>query len=431
MPITFDNGGFLEQNCTGVRHLLSFQMDVSSSQDGSVLQNLLIVACAGLTCDGTCSPEVNPALLQAPFHKSILYDMSSPVRELDMPTVSLSEILQIHGSSRPVWWQNVQLCNRWFLLVANHYDEKLKSYYAPSAVYALRQTFQGTISHVAAIQTFMTMGATQIEAIQLNGHTLIAVSNYYNGSSHQMPSAIYSFGRQYEERCGPGIEPEMQLLQEFESDGARSLTHLSFSSDHVLLAVAHEKGGHVSLMQWNEQHQEFHVVAKYTCASPLHMASWVAERDGVQHTGITGGRGFGFISVTSSVGDTVILRVSSGGDVRAVHTLPTGPADALSLVRGHLLKDVSWISECCLIIALRNGADVGSGSSEIYCSHGSSADVGVGGGKWIRHFDVGTSASGALKLVDISSERILLSGNSWGQDLQVCMHLLPLLLFLL
>ena len=419
MPIKFASGGFRDQNCSGVRHFLSFQVDVSSIQDGSAMQDLLMVACAGLACTGTCSVDMHPASLVAPLYKSILYEMSSQAAHLEMPTMSLAEVSRIHGLSRPVWWQNVQLCKRWFLLVANHYDDELKSYYVPSAVYSLRQSL-GRISHVAAVQTFMTMGATQIEVMQLNGQTLIAVSNYYNGSSHHITSAIYSFGRAYRESCGPGIEPEMLLIQEFESHGARSLSHLSFSSEHALLAVAHEKGGKVALMQWDEEIQEFLIVAEHACRAPAHLVSWVAERDGYEHTGIVGGLGFGFIAVASSISDAIILRVGSGGDVRVVHTLATGPADALSLFRGHLLKDVSSTSERCLIIAVQDSHGAGSGSSDIYCSHASSEEVGVGGGKWIRHFAVGSAASGALELVDINGERILLSGQSWAQDLQVC-----------
>jgi len=202
------------QNCSGVRHLMPFRLDVSSIKDGSAIQDFLMVACAGIPCAQHCQGQVDPENLNTLTYTSVLYSMSAnpvAIPPAHFPEISFVQVTRIGTSSRAVWWQRVELCARQFLLVANHFDQQLSSYYVPSAVYALRQS-AGSISEVAAVQTFMTMGAAHIEVFTLNGQTLVALSNYYNGSSYHVPSAIYSFGREYRQMCGPGVEPASEIL---------------------------------------------------------------------------------------------------------------------------------------------------------------------------------------------------------------------------
>lgn len=206
------------------------------------------------------------------------------------------------------------------------------------------------------------------------------------------------------------------LLQEFETLGARSMAHFTFSKKRVLLVVAQEMGDLVSVMQWDYTSEQFLVIAEHTIRAPTHLVSWVAEQDSEIH----GVGGYGFVSVASSTDNVAILRVDSQGNITRVHTLATGPAEALSVFKGHRLKDSVPYSvspserERCVMVAIR-----GHDSSEIHCSHQSSAEMGVGGGRWIRDFIVNTKKSGSLALVTLSGTRYMLSGNGWGSDMEV------------
>jgi hypothetical protein len=283
-----------------------------------------------------------------------------------------------------------------------------------SAVYAIRQQVPG-VSQIVRIATFVTVGAMHMEVMAVNdmrcsaaapnegsscSRTLVAVSNYFNGSS-------YDF---LDPNVGPGVDVTMKLVQEFKTQGARTMTHLALSAQVILLAVANEKGDSVSLMTWDHESMRFDFVAEHVCAAPTFLVSWVGEY---------GDDGFGFIAAASNVGDTVILRVDSAANIRVVQSLLTGPANALSVFTGHLAK-ASWSGrERCLMVAVRALAGERQASSEIHCSQPSSDDFGAGEGRWIRHFIVDTKDSGAIELIDLEGFRFMLSGNGFGRDMEV------------
>ena len=76
------------------------------------------------------------------------------------------------------------------MLLAYHYNMETRSYQTYSVLYDLESVLQLSplISEVASVETF---GAAHIETFELEGEVYVAVSNYYDGFSHNISSAVY------------------------------------------------------------------------------------------------------------------------------------------------------------------------------------------------------------------------------------------------
>jgi hypothetical protein len=381
------NGGFYTQNCEGVRRFLKFQLSMSKFGDQSTYDFLMV------SCSETSA--------QIKKYSSALYKIQALANTSQEESIVFDEFLHVSSSSGAVW-QTFDQCG-WPMFLVNSEGSS-----EPSGVHTIRQGANG-IFEMVQIQTFMTAETMHTEVMKINGQTIVAV-NYYANSSNNVSSHVYSLDCLVHRKTG--IDVDIKLLQEFETQGARTMTHLAFSAQNsILLAVAHEKGNKVSLMKWEEDAMQFSVVGSHVLLEPTYLVSWVGGEDGDV--------GFGFIAAGSSVGDTVILRVDSNANIVVVQSLATGPVNALSVFTGRLQREPLSNVERCLLVAVRERAGESAASSEIHCSSHRS-------GLWIRHFIIDTKETGALELISLDGARYMLSGNGWGRDMEVHMIAYPI-----
>jgi len=236
------NGGFYYQNCEGVRRFLKFQLSMSKFGDPSTY-DFLMVSC----------PEASAQIKE---YSSVLYKIPVLVNTSLVESIVFNEFLHVSSSSGAVW-QTFDQCGWPMFLVNSEGSSK------PSAVYTIRQGADG-IFEMVQIQTFMTADTMHTEVMKINGQTIVAV-NYYANSSNNVSSHVYSLDCLVQRKTGI-FDVDIKLLQEFETQGAGAMTHLAFSAQSILLAVAHEKGNKVSLMKWEQDSMQFSVVGKKLCS---------------------------------------------------------------------------------------------------------------------------------------------------------------------
>jgi len=385
--------------------LLPFQLDLSRFQDGTDMANFLMVSSSHLQHPDTASTASECVSTH------VLYTLEVGVAgNLPSPGLTLTQAARVNSSAHDVVWQHAAVCSRPFLLAASHRDAA-GNFACSSAVYEIRQSSgnTGDVSEVVAIGAFQTTGAIDLELMEVEGETVVGVSNYYDGTSHTLSSAIYSFGWEYRRTCAPDVPgPSMELLQEFETIGARSMTHLAFPERAMFLAVAHEKGDKISLMRWTNSTTKFVLVAEHACQAPTIMVSWV---DPVRQN-LVDRRGY--IATASSRGDTLILQVDVTGHITLLGALDTGPAVGLAGLSGHLLKPRSVLTDqnrCLAVSGL---------STIIFCLHYGSSGAGSSSRlEWSRQFVVGDGQSGAVELLLLGEEPFLLAGNGSEGRLEV------------
>ena len=78
------------------------------------------------------------------------------------------------------------ITNDTFIAFANHYNSKQQ--------YAVQSTvFKWSGGHFVKLQSLQTSGAHGVNSVNINGHTFLALANYYSGSKHNIDSFIYKW----------------------------------------------------------------------------------------------------------------------------------------------------------------------------------------------------------------------------------------------
>jgi hypothetical protein len=124
-------------------------------------------------------------------------------------------------------WEYFSFNDKHYLAVANHHNDATRN--IPSALYK----YDPTTDQFVEFQTVDTHGARDWEYFSFDDKHYLAVANAYNGATYNIPSALYKY------------DPTTDLFVEFQTvdtHGAQAWEYFSFDNNHYL-AVANYYNG--------------------------------------------------------------------------------------------------------------------------------------------------------------------------------------------
>ena len=132
----------------------------------------------------------NTSYLAVANQKSNSFNIPSNIYRFDetQPLGSQFVLVQQVSTNGAVDWEFFTIGNTSYLAVANYYNGK--SWIISSDIYRFDQT-QPLGSQLVLVQQISTIGAADWEFFTINNTSYLAVANYYNGNSYNIPSDIY------------------------------------------------------------------------------------------------------------------------------------------------------------------------------------------------------------------------------------------------
>uniref|UniRef100_A0A7S0MFQ1 Uncharacterized protein n=1 Tax=Cryptomonas curvata TaxID=233186 RepID=A0A7S0MFQ1_9CRYP len=111
----------------------------------------------------------------------------------------------------------------YFLAVANHYDDTF-GFATNSEIYK----WDNVTKQFAIFQQFPTFGATSVTAFQIENSWNIAITNYFDGTSHAVDSVIYRWST---------ISSKFEEYQHLNTVGAHHLAYFSYGGRQYLVVA--------------------------------------------------------------------------------------------------------------------------------------------------------------------------------------------------
>ena len=228
-----------------------------------------------------------------------------------------------------------------YLMSVSHYSRDLESYALPSVLYRLQMQSATGPRAWLPVQTYTTYGATQVVSFRIDRDVFLAISNYYNGSSHHVMSEVVRFTVVDAQGQYTPL-PLLNSNQSIATVGARAVAHFHGAGspkerDEMLLFTS-ELTDTIHFLVWDRDaaqfvmcHQLFHVrptsVAVTTTSSTTHM-----------------------IGIASALQDVAIFSTAGLGLSRQLvklQTLATGPGHYLRALtlRVHLIPTAESVRE--------------------------------------------------------------------------------------
>ena len=209
-----------------------------------------------------------------------------------------------------------------YLIVANHFNDVdgiLFGYITTSTIYFWDRSL-ATGPRYVPIQAVETFGAADVEIFSIDDTFYLAIANYYNGTSYEISSPVYSF-TYTEDMVGLGqVEssvPFLNLVQQLPTIGSRSVKHVVSGPQHFLV-VSNEQNHSIAVFRWNGT--RFEQASNFLWEAPGRIALLDSLKFFVQ------GDLAPVLAVASRGNASAVVCLTSNGDLILAASLPSGPA---------------------------------------------------------------------------------------------------------
>ena len=220
-----------------------------------------------------------------------------------------------------------------YLMTVSHYSRDLESYALPSVLYRLQMHNATGPRAWMPVQTYATYGATQVVSFRIDRDVFLAISNYFNGSSHHVMSEVVRFTVVDAQGQYTPV-PLLNSNQSIATVGARAVAHFHGAGspkvrDEMLLFTS-ELNDTIHFLVWDRDAAQFVTCQQLFHARPTSVA--VTSTSSTTH----------MIGIASALQDVAVFSTVGLGRSRQLvklQTLATGPAHyfgALTL-RIHLI----------------------------------------------------------------------------------------------